>query len=399
MEYVVGENDESTNSTIESIFSQFEDRRNMGFESEKCLEHRVNLGDSMIITRTTRTSSFPNDFSMINSDSSINWENEESCQELLPLEHLNKNAQYELQPDTSTTQQFDATSLIVPDLKNVEEIFQLLSQKIAKYCQVLADLTNCEVFYKAQLPDVPKPPEPNKRKKSTYVKRNKRLNDGRTLYWGTYRMLFEYSHNQGIIFDKDRDCLIKINRSHMTHLNHLIEEILKDPQIPSKPVEQVDQGPETADNPPKSSSTAQAEPVSQDVPEPVVTEKPAVPETKENDPKDEIEFKECRVFMERLDEASLVKYQEKFELTHNKEPSQEAQAEANWCDLANETLLPSDEELFSDHNHIILDPLTDDPNADTYHRCDYCAQESNLPLAFKYLTQLKVKIFYESIIS
>lgn len=41
-----------------------------------------------------------------------------------------------------------APSSIVPTLTNVDEIFHLLSQKIAKYCQILADLTNCEVFYK-----------------------------------------------------------------------------------------------------------------------------------------------------------------------------------------------------------------------------------------------------------
>lgn len=42
-------------------------------------------------------------------------------------------------------------SSIVPTLTNVDEIFHLLSQKIAKYCQILADLTNCEVFYKVTI--------------------------------------------------------------------------------------------------------------------------------------------------------------------------------------------------------------------------------------------------------
>ena len=45
-------------------------------------------------------------------------------------------------------QQQTSPSPIVPTLTNVDEIFHLLSQKIAKYCQILADLTNCEVFYK-----------------------------------------------------------------------------------------------------------------------------------------------------------------------------------------------------------------------------------------------------------
>ena len=43
------------------------------------------------------------------------------------------------------------SSSIVPTLTNVDEIFHLLSQKIAKYCQILADLTNCEVFYKVSI--------------------------------------------------------------------------------------------------------------------------------------------------------------------------------------------------------------------------------------------------------
>lgn len=51
-----------------------------------------------------------------------------------------------------TGHQVIPSSSIVPTLTNVDEIFHLLSQKIAKYCQILADLTNCEVFYKVLNP-------------------------------------------------------------------------------------------------------------------------------------------------------------------------------------------------------------------------------------------------------
>lgn len=56
--------------------------------------------------------------------------------------NINGNGNHQVIPSSS----------IVPTLTNVDEIFHLLSQKIAKYCQILADLTNCEVFYKVLNP-------------------------------------------------------------------------------------------------------------------------------------------------------------------------------------------------------------------------------------------------------
>jgi hypothetical protein len=123
----------------------------------------------------------------------------------------------------------------VPTITNVDDIFNLLSKKIAKYCQVLADLTNCEVFYKAQLPAK----EPFNDKAAAVAKNSKKYsiendaNRARSLYWGTHQMLFEHSHTNGIRLDKSGlDCLIRINQRLLsTDMNDLIEEVLNGPAI------------------------------------------------------------------------------------------------------------------------------------------------------------------------
>ncbi len=136
-------------------------------------------------------------------------------------------------------------SSVVPTLTNVNEIFHLLSQKIAKYCQILADLTNCEVFYKAQLQQGAsegQTPHGRGSKKSRYNNPNNSCNSRhhrsnqtkkRSLYWGTHQMLFQYSHNQGLKYDKHGgDSLIKLNqRSISTDVTNLIEEILNAPSL------------------------------------------------------------------------------------------------------------------------------------------------------------------------
>ena len=150
------------------------------------------------------------------------------------LQVYNLNDDDQVHHDSSSSESNDETydrirkfSLpVVPTPSNVDDIFQLLSQKIAKYCQILSDLTNCEVFYKAQLPitnqnDATKP--------TRYLRKNERLNkQHRSLYWGTHQMIFEYSHNNGIRYDKaGGDSLIKLNqRSFSNNVNDLIEEIL-----------------------------------------------------------------------------------------------------------------------------------------------------------------------------
>jgi hypothetical protein len=74
------------------------------------------------------------------------------------LENDNNNntnqSNYQSDYHTMTSNQLDniRTTNTVPTINNVNQIFQLISLKIAKYCQALTDLTNCEVFYKAELP-------------------------------------------------------------------------------------------------------------------------------------------------------------------------------------------------------------------------------------------------------
>jgi hypothetical protein len=133
----------------------------------------------------------------------------------------------------------DKSPCSVPTLTNVDEIFYLLSQKIAKYCQILSDLTNCEVFYKAYLPltsnrfnlDNNSNNNKNNNTKSKQNVSSKIRSHQRSLYWGTHQMLFRFSHEQGIRFDKSAgDSLIKLNqRSISSDVNQLIEEILNAP--------------------------------------------------------------------------------------------------------------------------------------------------------------------------
>jgi hypothetical protein len=136
-----------------------------------------------------------------------------------------------------------ASSSIVPTMTNVEDVFLLLSQKIAKYCQILTDLTNCEVFYKAQLPiSEQKSPATTttavgqqlteqteaKRSSSAYKPKNVVNKNIRSLYWGTHKMLFQHSHGDGLKYEKrNGDSLIKIaNRSLSNDITSLIEELL-----------------------------------------------------------------------------------------------------------------------------------------------------------------------------
>ena len=75
----------------------------------------------------------------------------------------------------------------------------------------------------------------NKNKKSKQNTAAKIRSKQRSLYWGTHQMLFRFSHEQGIRFDKSAgDSLIKLNqRSISTDVNSLIEEILHAPSSSS----------------------------------------------------------------------------------------------------------------------------------------------------------------------
>lgn len=125
------------------------------------------------------------------------------------------------------------SSNIVPILSNVDEIFQFLSQNIAKYCQVLSDLTNSEVFFKAQLPssfDF----MPNENGLANNLKCNESSEKSSSLYWGTDNMLFQYSHGKGLAFNNG-DCLIRVNQKSFTKdINLLIEEIFNEPNLKFK---------------------------------------------------------------------------------------------------------------------------------------------------------------------
>ena len=152
---------------------------------------------------------------------------------------------------------------------NADEIFQILSQKIAKYCQILSDLTNCEVFFKSN------------------------LNNSRSLYWGTYKMMFNYTH-QGLQFDRN-DSLIKIGgRSMTSDIANIVEELLNVENLESS---------SKSDRPSSCSF----------VNETINEEKSSVMVTNVVEQNENIELKECVVFMDRLDEQLYEQYLEKFE--------------------------------------------------------------------------------------
>lgn len=190
---------------------------------------------------------------------------------------------------------------VVPTLSNVDEIFQLLSHKIAKYCQILADLTNCEVFYKAQLPSNESIPASTKKSKSS----NDRI---KSLYWGTHKMLFQFSHNQGIKFDKaNGDCLIKVNqRSLSSDVNNLIEEILNEPSLNLKQIESLTQ---VNDNPNKNKITT----VQIDNTVEMIQPQHRPVQTENNNDKDKLLIRDCRVYLDRLNDDLFDEYLNKFE--------------------------------------------------------------------------------------
>ena len=146
---------------------------------------------------------------------------------------------------------------------NADEIFQILSQKIAKYCQILSDLTNCEVFFKSS------------------------LNNNRSLYWGTYKMMFNYSH-QGLQHDRN-DSLIKISgRSLSNDISNIVEELLNV---------------ETLDKSGHGNSVTNTSILLNDT----------TNEKVETEVHDDVEIRDCVVFMDRLDNRLYEHYLEKFE--------------------------------------------------------------------------------------
>lgn len=311
------------------------------------------------------------------------------------------------------------SSPIVPTMNNVDEIFQLFSQKIAKYCQVLSDLTNCEVFYKAQLPANSKPS--NGAIKSTSKKKTRQ---SKTLYWGTHKMLFEYSHNDGIRYDKlGGDSLIKIHqRSIISNVHDLIEEILNGPSGNFQQQLQTE-----AQSPTTSNSSLVTTTTTTTTVKKKTNKKSKSLDREENDlkqadtsqelannsvsgptsSKGEIKFKDCCIYLNRLNESVFDSYLNKFENTHlnnndNDNTSTSIDALTN---------LPSDEELYSDEftlnssalvnnnedismgsdeeERVMLEKnltLSDtDVEEDEYYTCELC-----LNTQYKHLPQFKL---------
>ena len=262
-------------------------------------------------------------------------------------------------PSSSSSSNYQPAS-IVPTLSNVDEIFQLLSHKIAKYCQVLADLTNCEAFFKAQLPlssTTTNILNSNNNKKQNIARLNKR-----SVYWGTHKMLFQHSHNQGLKYDKQGgDSLIKITqRSLSNDVNNLIEEILNEPNLNLKQIENLNNlshnlnSNKTAHDINLNSSADSNNNTSLEVNLNEMRAKSSsslnetytftlLDESKLNKKysKSEIDIKDCCIYLDRLNDSVYHQYLNKFELVNNN-----IQPNESIVDLK----VPNDNELYSEEN-------------------------------------------------
>ena len=288
------------------------------------------------------------------------------------LQVYNLNDEDQVHHDSSSSESNDETydkirkfSLpVVPTPSNVDDIFQLLSQKIAKYCQILSDLTNCEVFYKAQLPITNQNEQENK--PTRYMRKNERLNkQHRSLYWGTHQMIFEYSHNNGIRYDKaGGDSLIKLNqRSFSNNVNDLIEEILNGPNLNDQL---------------NNKQTSITSTTAQVIDKQRISQESDIISTKSSTTKldNTLKFKDCCVYMNRLDESVVDSYLNKFEYKNS----------------VNEDLdfeLPNDEELYSDLNCESTEIESDEVKnlniiQSNNNTCENCH------ITFKHLTQFKL---------
>jgi hypothetical protein len=212
-----------------------------------------------------------------------------------PKTQLNNFAFYPNSNNNAT----NSMNTIVPAISNGEEVFQLLSHKIAKYCQILSDLTNCEVFYKAQLPLNSSNNNNNAGNKTSYskYKPKKIVNKNiKSLYWGTHKMLFEFSHGNGIKYERiNGDSLIKIgNRSLSSDINSLIEELLNEPNKSSVLKHPVRSG--NSPNTPESDKNNLFN--------------KRVKEASSNG----TQLKECFIHLDRLDDSIFEQYLNKFEM-------------------------------------------------------------------------------------
>ena len=211
----------------------------------------------------------------------------------------------------------------VPALSNVDDIFEVLSTKIAKYCQVLADLTNCEVFFKAQLPQnltnfaAHSLSSFNCDQSSDKDESKKKINlNKRSVYWGTHHMLFQHSHNQGLKYDKSAgDSLIKIaQRSFPNDVNNLIDEVLNGDPLGAHDINLKNVSNEKSD-------TFHVEPALK-------------PHT--NASSSEIQIKDCCIRLKRIDDSVYSQYLNKIE---NVNVNQQQNANDYDLDMSNESEL------------------------------------------------------------
>jgi hypothetical protein len=278
------------------------------------------------LTTHTATSASANNLDLLN-ESSCSSSNSNST------ENSAESRQTE-QPEQKF-RQFVPMSNIVPTMSNVEDIFQLLSQKIAKYCQILTDLTNCEVFYKAQLhvndPKAAAAPPP--KSNSKYKPKNVVNKNVRSLYWGTHQMLFQHSHGDGLKYEKSNgDSLIKIgHRSLSNDINSLIEELLNMNEEPS------------------GSNANGNKPVLPGGEKKLFKSFPAEKSSDDNVcflPIESVSLKECFIGLERLDDNVFEQYLSKFEVVNNNVENERNMFDVN--DLVEECRVENEFEIYSD---------------------------------------------------
>lgn len=159
--------------------------------------------------------------------------------------------------ETTKSSGLGPTMTTVPKLANDEQIFEHLCKKIAKYCQLLSKLTNCDAFFKAELAlesvDLETASHGKQRRgaeahstttssrgleasRTRPMPRCKKMRpyvNMRSLYWGTNRLLHDYTHEPGIRFERSNgDALIYVERdllANVENIQAIIDEIVTEP--------------------------------------------------------------------------------------------------------------------------------------------------------------------------
>jgi hypothetical protein len=344
-------NEDGTTSTIKNLV-----------DSNTCLIINNSSEQQLSHNASTNSLELLNESSSSSASSNSSDENSASS----------SSKQAEQQQHAPKYKQFIPMSNIVPTMSNVEDIFQLLSQKIAKYCQILTDLTNCEVFYKAQLhisdaktavgaaaAAATPPPKTNN---SKYKPKNVVNKNVRSLYWGTHKMLFQHSHGHGLKYEKSNgDSLIKIgHRSLSNDINSLIEELLNMNEPtgePSMHLHHHSKQPVLMSNPAATAKTSGASGKR------LFKSYPGGQKTGGHDsvaassstcflPVESVDLKECFIGLERLDDNVFEQYLNKFEVVNNNAENERNMFDLN--DLVEECRLENEFEIYSDEFKVNL---------------------------------------------